>query len=250
MSDIVLQTDPFPHFVCDMPIEESFILQMRQHWPGAGYFEPEIPGNYVCDMKRFSDKAYWKIITQTLTVQIFQASSDIFGKWIRARHGEAETEVDVYSLMQADGDYGGHDVHTHHYHSPHWIITTLLYLDADAQGHAGTTLYRVKDGVDPAYAAAQTMNWQGVTEEYSTVEYKQGRILCFLDGPTAFHGVKPSTGRFGRRILRMHIAAKTPFEALYGVSLEEYRALRRGPTTDDRVLEWMRRDIEQIKNAA
>ena len=109
---------------------------------------------------------------------------------------------------------------------------------------------RVKGGMDEAWVAAQTMEWRDLTEEVGTVDYKAGRVLAFYESPVSFHGVKASHGRFGRRILRFHLSVANEAahcRRLYGVDLDEYRAARAGPSEDERVLGWMRRDIEAIR---
>jgi hypothetical protein len=115
-------------------------------------------------------------------------------------------------------------------------MTMLLYLDHDAEGHSGTTILKPTPSAkrDTAFIAAQTLNWQGYTEEHATVDYEQGRLFAFFDNVIAFHGVKPSApgAIFGRRILRLHFSASADYvPMLYGVDHETYRRMRRNPTS-------------------
>lgn len=241
--------EPFPHLVWEGILNDEAVTAMRTRWPGVGNFKDEVPGNYVCSLGPMLRNDFWREFSDIITAKILGMALVAFAPWLSLRYPTPiKMNLPLYSLMQAEGNYGGHDVHTHHYHDPCWMFTALLYLDADAEGHHGTTLLKVKEGVDPAYAAAQTLNWQGLTEEHATVDYKQGRLLVFMDSPISFHAVKPSSGKFGRRILRIHAAAPDSLcEEMYGVSLDVYRAVRRVPAKQGQIVEWMQRDIEQMK---
>ena len=175
-----------------------------------------------------------------------------FANQIEARYPwEKEFHIYNYSLMQARADYGGHNVHNHHYHDPTWIATLLVYLDADATGHSGTTVMKVREGLDEAYVAAQTMNWHDLTEEDQTVDYVRGRVFAFHDNPIAYHCVKPSKppALFGRRILRVHLRAPTEHcERLYGVKYGDYQKMRQNPSKSEQVIGWMKKDIDLLRS--
>lgn len=244
-----LRVSPYPYFTHDGCLAPTLINDIRRNWPGSGYFVGEIPGNYVCDLAQFQAEGFWQKFIQEIVPALVFGSLQEFAGWIEARFpGEDTFLAHNYSLMQSRGDYGGHDVHTHHYHDPLWVATLLLYLDAEVNGHHGTTVMKALAG-DEAEIAAQTLNWQGYTEEHETVAYQQGRLLVLHDNPIAYHSVKPSAGVFGRRILRLHIGVDHRHcERLYGVGMAEYQARRLRPTKDETVLGWMRRDLEQLRN--
>jgi hypothetical protein len=251
--DIKLSTRPFPYFVAESVLPPETIQMMRRNWPGEGNFAAEVPGNYVCDLRPFMGEGFWQQFTEGVLPGIVRSSVAAFADWIELRYpGLDSLFVSNYSLMQAKGNYGGHDVHNHHYHDPTWVLTMLLYLDADAEGHHGTTLLKPAErpGRDAPYIAAQTLNWQDFTEEHETVEYRQARLLAFHDNVIAFHSVKPSRpgAIFGRRILRLHLMAPPDqLQRLYGVDYETYRKKRLNPTSDPAVLAWMRRDLGQLE---
>ena len=250
-----LKAEPYPHVVVDGMLEAGLLEDMRKNWPGGGSFVGEIPGNYVCGMGRFLGvDGPWRRYTEEGVPNFLIGLLSGFAEYLEVRFpGERHFRVANYSLMQSEGDYGGHDVHTHHYHDPMWVMTVLCYLDSQARGHRGTTVLRAKSELDGAWVAAQAMAWRDLTDEVMTVEYEAGRVFAFYETPVSFHGVKPSSGRFGRRVLRFHVSvanAGVHCQRLYGVGLGEYQAARARPTEDERVLGWMRRDLEDVGKAA
>jgi len=243
---------PYPHYVVDDLLSPRLLQDIRRSWPGKGYFHPEIPGNYVCNMTGISSEGFWAEFAQNILGYLVVESLGQFMEYIDTRFpGEREVYVDNFSLMQSRGNYGGLDVHNHHYHDPTWVLTMLVYLDQDALGHHGTTLYRTKEGLDVAEGAAQTMQWDDWTEEHLTVDYKGGRLLAIHDCAIAYHGVNPSekTSQFGRRILRAHVGMpKVHCKRLYGVDYYEYQKKRMGPTKDPEVISWLRTEIDGLAN--
>lgn len=252
MSTVALLRDPYPHFVRDDALSPQILSDIRRNWPGRGYFVGEIPGNYVTDLTLFNSEGFWNVFTYNFSQFAIYEALDAFADQIRARYpDETNFFVHNYSLMQSRGDYGGHDVHNHHYHDPTWIATILLYVDEAHDGHSGTTILKTRAGLDDAEIAARTLQWHDLTEECSTVEYKAGRVFCFYDNPIAYHSVGPSKDAlFGRRIVRLHIGAAHPHcERLYGVDYETYQKIRLHPSKDERVVSWMRRDIDEMRSA-
>ena len=249
-----LKGKPYPHVVVDGMFGDGLLLDMRKNWPGGGAFVGEIPGNYVCEGGRYlGEDGVWRRFTEEAVPNSLIGLLSGFAEYLEVRFpGERHFGVANYSLMQSEGDYGGHDVHTHHYHDPMWVMTVLCYLDPEAGGHSGTTILKAGPELDEAWVAAQTMQWRDLTEEVMTVGYEAGRVLAFYESPISFHSVKASKGRFGRRVLRFHVAvanAGAHCLRLYGVSLEEYQAARARPTEDARVRGWLRRDIEAMRSA-
>lgn len=244
-----LKESPYPYFVKDELFNPQVVADMKRNWPGPGYFSMEVPGNYCCGLDTIQGDGFWKNFLTQIFPQLAFNVLRAFSEWIEARYpGEDQFYVSNYSLMQAEGNYGGHNVHNHHYHDPEWVATMLVYLDA-SPGHEGTTVLKAKDGLDEAATAAQTLEWRDLTEEHETVAFKQNRLFAFHDNPIAYHCVKPSKGKFGRRIFRAHLATNAAHvERLYGVDYATYQKRRMEPTEDPQVVEWMRRDIELLRN--
>jgi hypothetical protein len=241
--------EPYPYFVKDDLLNPQLVSDMKRNWPGPGYFSQEIPGNYVCGVDTLQSDGFWRNFIHDIFPSLAFNTLRFFAPWLEARYpGIGRFHVANYSLMQAEGDYGGHNVHNHHYHDPTWAATLLLYLD-NTEGHHGTTVMRGRSGEDEALAAAQTLEWRDLTEEVETVGFRQNRLFAFHDNPIAYHCVKPSQGRFGRRIFRAHLSADGMHcDRLYGVDYPTYQKKRMEPTRDDEVVGWMRRDIELLRN--
>ena len=244
-----LSLDPYPYLVHDELLNPQVVADMKRNWPGEGYFQSEIPGNYCCGVDKLQKAGFWKNFVKDIFPPLAFNVLRTFAPWIEARYpGESTFFVSNYSLMQAEGDYGGHSGHNHHYHNPTWVATALVYLDA-APGHHGTTVLKVRDGLDEAQTAAQTLEWRDLTEEVATVGFKQNRLFAFHDSPISYHSVKPSKGRFGRKIFRAHLSVDgSHSERLYGVDHATYGKRRMDPTDDPEVIEWLRRDIELLRN--
>lgn len=252
MAESFFYKKPYPHFVTDNFLSERVLLDARRNWPGVGNFAGEVPGNYTCDLIKFQDEGYWGNFRKAvLPVAVVQGLGP-FAEYLEARYpGETNYFGYWYGLMQSSGDYGGHDVHNHHYHDPTWAVTLLCYLDYATEGHSGTTVLGCKPGLDEVAVAAQTLNWHDLTEEVRTVEYKGGRLFGFLDNVVAYHSVKPSLppAVFGRRILRVHTCVSTNHcQRLYGVDYAEYQQRRQTPSKDPVVLGWLKRDLEQMRS--
>ena len=238
----------------DEVFSDLLLRDIRRNWPGLGYFVGEIPGNYTCSVPQFVGEtdSPWKRFTFQILPAFLVGVLSGFAELIEKKFpGERKFSLSNYSLMQSEGSYGGHDVHTHHYHDPTWVLTILVYLDPENNGHEGTTVMKVRDGLDESEVAAQTLNWHDLTEELKTIDYKAGRAFAFFETPISFHKVKPSRkgALFGRRILRFHITANPDHcQRLYGVDLETYQKKRQTPSKDPEVLEWMKKDIDLMKS--
>lgn len=243
---------PYPYVVVDGFLGRDILRDIRRNWPGLGYFVGEIPGNYVCPLKWMRGEGFWKEFTDAIVPQLARMGLVAFAPEIEVKYpGEKNFYICNYSLMQARADYGGHDVHNHHYHDPTWVATALVYLDADSTGHSGTTVMRARDALDEAEVAAQTLNWHDLTEEALTVDYAPGRLFAFHDNPIAYHSVKRSRppALFGRRILRVHLQASPGHcERLYGVNYHDYQSMRETPAKTTEVIGWMEKDISLLRS--
>ncbi len=267
-----VETHPFPYLIAEGVLPPEILEQVRQRWPADEAFEPEVPGNYVCDPRMLPDdgtdrSAFWTSFARDVGGAWARAVLGQFAEWVIARYGEDFQDVMVgnFSLMRADPDYPGHPYRAHHWHDPLWIATSLIYIDEDPGGHQGTTLnaFVVPPNVDPLeYACAFASDhraagsWHGFTWDLSkpvievrTADYAANRMIAFLDSPISYHSVKPvGPGAYGaRRLLRMHLGAPWWLvEAIYGVPYAEYRRRRAEQSPEAPVVEWLRRDISQV----
>ena len=252
MSSGVISFHPYPYLVQDDFLPAEMLQNMRRNWPGEGNFYAEIPGNYVCNITQFMGEGFWFEFSKNITSFMSAGVLAQFAEYLEARYpGERTYYVVLNSVMQSKGNYGGHDVHNHHYHNPCFAATILLYMDTVAEGHSGTTILKTVTGMDEATVAAQTLDWRDLTEEHATVDYKSGRMFAFHDNAIAYHSVKGSVppARFGRRVYRLHVSASDDWcEKIYGVGVDEYQKRRIAPTSDPLVVGWMRKDIEMMKN--
>jgi len=255
-----IERKPYPHFIVDDVLAPETIDEMLANWPARPDFDPEIPHNYVCDLldSRIDDRskrAFWTEFRSTHGIELASAAAKQFAPWISAQYGpDVDVILQKVGLMESDPTYRGHDCHTHHYHDPCWIGTLLLYLDRHPNGYPGTTINqaRLADLDKEAEMAAKTLHWHGAPdmEEFTTVEYRQNRLFAMFDSAISYHSVKSATPEAigHRRIFRIHMKVPNTFiRVRYGVSRERYRAAREKASTDPIVLEWMKRDILQLR---
>ena len=248
-EELEVKEFPFPYFVRDGLLDSQVVQDIKRNWPGPGYFFSEIPGNWCCTVEGIQKNGFWKDFCNRVFPLVTFNVLKAFAPWIEAKYpGVDDFLVSNYSLMQSEGDYGGHNVHNHHYHNPTWVATFLIYLD-EPDGHQGTTVMKLKEGFDEVKSAAKTLGWQGITEEHETVDFKPNRIFAFHDNPIAYHCVKPSKGVFGRRVFRAHLAVDGPYcDKAYGVDYPTYHKRRIEPTEDPEVLRWLEKDLELLRN--
>jgi hypothetical protein len=268
-----LQRSPFPYIVADDVLPPHILTGLRQWWPGAETFSPETPGNYTSDPRTLVSEnsgagLFWSHFTRDVAPVIARASLGHFAEWIIARYGPVARRIvaSKFRLMQADPSYAGIPCHAHHWQTPTWCVTLLLYVDQEADGHQGTTLHALTSAhgvpsldVASRFAArslhgnrdrGSTWNGSGLMDEY-TANYKGNRLIAFLDGPLSYHSVKPvdTVGHSTRRVFRVHLGMPRTdllYQLLYGVTEQGYVSRRVHGADDPGVIAWLRRDIAQV----
>jgi hypothetical protein len=231
-----------PHIVVDDVLSLALLTAINDHWPNEEKFQPEIPGNYVCNIRR---RRYWKLnrhsrnfwigfnelfwpsLVASCGERLIGPLDDIFGELLNAfRYAKTLT------LMEAESTFPEHAPHTHFYHNPNWAFTVLLYVDPSDLTSEGTTLHNLESPsshrmISPSPSnyisgnieervncTMRTLNWSALPVA-RTISYKQGRLLIMLDGPLSLHSVQknkpvtelalsPNQPRRIRRILRTH----------------------------------------------
>lgn len=254
---LTIELSPYPHFVRPDTLAADDIDRFLSVWPPREAFTLEKTGNLTHSVNAApSDPVVWREQLAGCVQELTRTTVAAFAPWLVARFGSDLTSLETITLlMEADPSYSGLPIHNHHWHSPNWVATALVYLDPVAPGYAGTVLNGYGPADDPEACAqvfARTDMW-GADPDFSidrVMDYQQGSLFAFLDGPMSYHSTLAAApdAESGRRVLRMHIAAPWDLcEAVYGVSEAEYCALhpRGEPATDPRVLEWVRRDLAE-----
>ena len=264
-----VEQHPYPHIVATDVLAAEDLSFMLNDWPDRSYFDKEIPGNFALWFNSVVPPEPWREKAPQIVRTLARTILAQFAPWTIRRFGQDLDRVEVYAtIMEADPDFVGHKVHNHHYHSPNWVATTLVYLDSDPAGFGGTVIIdRVNpDGVDPVEHAAElfaeTSLWGRLDDMrtdcfsvYRALPYRQNTMFSFVDSPISYHcsprGEPGGTGK--RRALRFHICA--PWERCqdrYDVTEPEYCALH--PTlqiaTDQRVIPWAKEDIRELLDPA
>jgi hypothetical protein len=87
--------------------------------------------------------------------------------------------------MEADAEYRGIGVHNHHYHSPNWLSTTLIYLDEDPTGYKGTSLVELATNPDGPWIdqAADIFAETGMWGHYN--RWRDDKFKMHRNCPTA-----------------------------------------------------------------
>ena len=250
---------PYPHFVLENLLHDSDLKFIREEWPHRSFFTPDIESTYTCEPQRYGkEMPQWLNFMATKGVEIATAVAQKFSPWIDARYGrDSEIVVRWGGCMESDSSYKGHMCHTHHYHDPLWVGTILFYIDTDAVGYPGTSIFgstfKPRNLKKEASLASDTLLWFNSPEitEVREVEYKPNRALAFFDSPISYHGVHPSGETSGmRRVLRFHLGMDYDFYMKkYGCDQDEYRKIRwEGKKYQDieTVQNWLVRDIKEL----
>lgn len=235
-----------PHIVVDDIFPSNILEEINNNWPSTG-FTPEVKGNNVFQIKKkeyscienidfwrpFNEEV-WPLMMASLAKKFEPFGEHIFGSLYKSDLSLCHP----LTLMEANTEFNGHDMHTHFYHAPHWAFTVLVYVDPIDQLSNGTTLHALKpisantsDGT-PFQAeeisrrtevAFDTFRWLDPTRperQYrdKEIDYKGNRLFAFFDGPMALHSVKTTmSGKqvetdlrknneiSRRRILRAHV---------------------------------------------
>lgn len=254
MTDAV-ESWPYPHFVRHDAMAADDIDCLLGVWPPRAAFNLEKTFNLTQSVNAApSDPVVWRERLSGCVRDLTRTTLAAFAPWLVARFGSDLTSTSTITLlMEADPRYSGLPVHNHHWHSPNWVATALVYLDAAAPGYAGTVVNAFRDADDPE-ACADVFTLTDMWDEdagfsvHRVIPFQRASLFAFLDGPLSYHSTLPAAegAQAGRRVLRMHIAAPWDLcEAVYGVSEAEYRDLhpRGAPATDPRVRGWALRDI-------
>jgi len=221
--------EPTPHFVVDDVFSPGFIEKIHAMWPNQSLFADAYPGRSNLSLLQATlvkMPAEKRLFFEKLGHEIYPAIVDkslrhfngilnpIFGDLLQNLEWGA-----VPLLTQCEAGFDGQPEHTHFYHNPNWLMTSLLYL-GPYEELEGTTFWQPIKGKPDiewyANIAMDGLRWEHRRdiEPVKTVECKPGRLFCFLEGPLALHGVKPGKIKKNscRRILRSHI----------GVSVERF----------------------------
>lgn len=267
-----LDVEPFPHLVVDDVLAPDVFADISRYWPASAGFAPTgIPGNGMFHFELEAGRlaptahAFWTEFARGPLAGLVRASLRRFAPIYAAKFGTASRDVSFsLKLQEALPGFVDHEVHTHHWHDPHWLFTALLYVDDGGAPASGTTLHGVeglrlgRDDSRLAEIAAKTLQWEDMPEivPVRAPAFRPNRLLVFLDSPVSLHGVAPPTighgsGRAGgRRIVRTHASLpESVIGELFGVPPAEYRVHRRRSSRKEFVISWLRKEIEKLSRA-
>ena len=249
----MLETDPYPHFVKDDALPEDERQMLLEEWPDSEYFSDEIPGNTVYWMQSVPAPQHWRTFLPERLEELARQAIRLFAPWIISRLGpEIGPVTQIASLMEAKPEYVGIQPHHHHYHSPNWIATVLVYLDDTPGDFEGTVVNRLHGNAVEVFLETCLWGEMACFSEHLIVDYAPRRMFAFADGPLSYHSSHKATGPRGkRRTLRFHLS--TPWEIcerIYGVTERDYVAAHpiRETATDPRVAQWAERDVVLMRN--
>lgn len=250
IKNSVLSSEPSlfctPHIVIDDLFSPELLQSINVKWPSNG-FSGEVRGNSLLSIKKsdYKDIEYshfWQGINERIwpfLMADLAEKFEFFGNQLFGNLYQSDISLDhPLTLMQADCDFLGHNMHTHFYHAPHWAFTVLIYVDPDDQLSEGTSLHALQpengnhsEGLSCIKGELQrcsdiafdTFRWLDPSRPHvkyvdKNIPYKANRLIAFLDGPLSLHSVAdyndikgkvdaiakdPEKSR--RRILRSHV---------------------------------------------
>lgn len=248
-----------PHIVIDDIFTTDLAKSINDMWPISG-FENEVKGNRILPITRnkyqnqiIEHFDFWSNFNEFIWPRLMSSIAKRFEPYCNHIFGNLyTTNISLdhpLTLMEANEDFDGHDMHTHFYHAPHWAFTVLIYIDDIDTLSEGTTLHAlnpldnkknqsiscIKTEIERSTEIAfDTFRWLDPNKpsiSYSNLEvkYKFNRLFCFIDGPLSLHSVKKYSAiknkknlitqfktQSRRRILRSHIKVHhEPFYKYY-----------------------------------
>lgn len=265
---------PFPYIVKDNFLDVSLLNEINKNWPDDNHFFDEITGIRMLDLEYSVKKNKIISIIKHLLKVDFQKLKDrkfLFGKtksfWLNFLDNEipkineaiyycfqeslskkfginSVPEIAMINLMQSNKSFNGHGIHNHHYHSPNWTFTMLLYIDDYEGGNAqGTDIYGISEKQNISNVEELTnfalknqiiTNPEGLLSKKKTIEFRKNRLFAFMDTPISYHGVTHNKSlnntlnkNLNRKIIRIHAEYdKSYIKKLYGCNLKRYSTLR------------------------
>ena len=235
-----------PNFFIDEIFTDDLARLINKNWPKDGFMN-EVKGNsilpiYRSNYQKLQNADFWSYFNENLWPSLVASIArkfELFGSHIFGANYQKFISLDhPLTLMQANNEFLGHDMHTHFYHAPHWAFTVLIYIDNEDYLSEGTTLHtlqpefgsvnlsssclcnELKRSAEISFDTFRWLDPQKPERKYLdlNINYKFNRLFTFMDGPLALHSVNkystinekiksinenPLVAR--RRILRSHI---------------------------------------------
>ena len=237
-----------PHIVIDNIFTAELAKSINEKWPING-FQNEVKGNRILPITRhkYQNGAiehcdFWSNFNESIWPRLMSTIANKFEPYGKHIFGDLyATKISLdhpLTLMEANEEFDGHDMHTHFYHAPHWVFTVLIYIDDIDNLSEGTTLHALNPlNSNTNYSlsclknelqrsseiAFNTFRWLDpkktlIDYNHLEIDYKFNRLLCFMDGPLSLHSVKKYSTinekrelitkfkiNSRRRILRSHV---------------------------------------------
>jgi|APFre7841882724_1041349.scaffolds.fasta_scaffold00236_8 hypothetical protein len=206
VSNMQVNTFPFPHFCAADVFPADFYARMLEHFPeaevmpklksvrpvGSGYSEqrlciPLTPG----DVGRLpaAQRAFWMEHAPWLLGEPFlRALMTRFSPWLQERF-QAYDDVPFSNEILLVDDHTRYALGPHS-DSPKKVLTLLFYLAEDlSQEHLGTSIYVPKQ---PGFACNGGPHYPFEDfERMYTVPFRPNTLFGFVKTANSFHGVEP-----------------------------------------------------------
>lgn len=258
---------PFPYFIVDDILTKKMLGDVVRNWPDSALFEETgIRGNSMFFFNNKineltkTQKYFWRDFMQETLLTLYRQTFSKFSATYAYKFGNLLQKINFHvRLMEMAPTYVDHEIHTHHWHDPTWLFTSLIYVDDDGLNLPGTSLYGSEDNLvsrEMAEIAAQTLQWEDMTDKITSkidVEFKKNRMLSFLDCPISYHGVKPiieHRDASTRKVIRCHAYAPISLtRELYGIRHDEYQFHRRRASKKEFVINFLEKEINSLKQS-
>ncbi|MFD1628149.1 hypothetical protein [Azospirillum griseum] len=282
MDKVMVNKSPFPYLFADHVIGDDIIEKMLTHWPTGEEQTPEgynegvyihhvgMDGAYNFFPNMSLDRReFWNGCTEDVLKPIVEdALSRLLPSldWVRLQDlaNHPDIRIQHLMLMESRRGYRPHPAHTHFCHSPHWLMTLLIYLDDASESDRGTRIVEFLPSRQSAddlatvcaridehfYLTPDPLQHAGNVRLHE-VPFSRGSVLAFLETPDAVHAGPPleRAARTGarRRLVRMHISAHPEMvQRSFGVPHADFSSLAKDPAAQSgAVYEIYRRVMER-----
>lgn len=243
-----IDLSPFPHLIIDNFLEEQQLSQVKDLWPNKNLHNDLRGSNcfyFSSELKNENDekKSFWN---NFLNKHIYELGNLLFHKFYDHLEYKNVSNKIEWGTGYSQENYNktkplDFSPHSHFDHDPLWVLTFLIYINDENKNSPGTSLYSIGDNKDERIEKFKKWNkiWHADSDysdkilkinelkfqKYKTVEFKENRLFCFLDGPFSFHSVnyQKSDNIVNRKSLRFALGfERNKIPDLYNVSADKW----------------------------
>lgn len=239
---------PYPHLIIDNFLEDKELSQVKDLWPNTNLHNDLRGSNcfyFSSELKNENNekKIFWNSF---LNKHIYEIGNLLFNKFYQhLEYKNVSNKIEWGTGYSQENNNKTKPLdfspHSHFDHDPLWVLTFLIYINDEYKNSPGTSLYSIGDTKDERIENFK--KWNDIWHEdldynnkileidklkfhkHKTVEFKENRLFCFLDGPFSFHSVNyhKSENIVNRKSLRFALGfERNKIQELYKIAPDKW----------------------------